>query len=48
MFEHEPVHVLNMSLYTDDSLAHVTQVLAPGLLRLRDSILARLAKVNQS
>ena len=48
VFGHEPVHVLNMSLYTDDSLAHVTQVLAPGLLRLRDSIVARLTKVSQT
>ncbi len=46
VFAHEPVHVLNMSLYTDDTLAHVADVLAPGLLRLRDAILARLAKAS--
>lgn len=46
VFGHEPVHVLNMSLYTDDSLAHVTEVLAPGLLQLRDSIVARLTEAS--
>lgn len=42
----EPVHLVNMSLYTEDSLARVSQVLSPALLRLRDSILARLAKLR--
>ncbi|MCD8494224.1 MAG: helix-turn-helix domain-containing protein [Burkholderiaceae bacterium] len=42
----EPVHLVNMSLYTDDSLERVSHVLSPALLRLRDAILARLAKVS--
>jgi DNA-binding IclR family transcriptional regulator len=42
----EPVHVLNMSLYTDDSVGRVEQVLSPALIRLRDSILAKLAKAG--
>ncbi|UOD51311.1 IclR family transcriptional regulator [Orrella daihaiensis] len=41
----EPVHLLNMSLYTDDSLTRVAQVLSPALVRLRDAILLRLAKL---
>lgn len=43
----EPVHLVNMSLYTDDSLARVSQALSPALLRLRDAIKARLAKISE-
>lgn len=42
----EPVHLLNMSLYTDDNLKRVAQVLAPALLRLRDGVLARIARAT--
>ena len=44
--DNEPVHLLNMSLYTDDSLSRVAQVLAPALLRLRDGVRARMARVS--
>ena len=42
----EPVHLVNVSLYTEDSLARVSQVLAPALLRLRDAITTRIARVS--
>ena len=42
----EPVHLVNMSLYTDDTLARVSQVLSPALVRLRDAILTKLAKAG--
>jgi len=42
----EPVHLINMSLYTDDSVARVAQTLAPALMRLRESILARFAQAG--
>lgn len=40
----EPAHVLNMSLYTEQSVAVVSQSLSPGLMRLRDAILAKVEK----
>lgn len=46
LFGQEQAHVLNMSLYTDDSVPHVAVVLSPALLRLRDSILVRLARAR--
>ncbi len=42
----EPVHLVNMSLYTEDRLARVSQVLSPALLRLRDAITAKLVKAG--
>lgn len=40
----EPVHALNMSLFTDQDIDSVVQVLAPALLRLRQSIEQRIAR----
>ncbi len=43
----EPVHVLTMSLFTDQNLADVVQTLAPALLGLQQSILNRVARRRQ-
>ena len=40
----EPVHTLNMSLFTDQDIDSVAQVLAPALMRLRQSIEDRIAR----
>lgn len=41
---HEPVHTLNMSLFTDQAIEEVAQTLAPALLRLRQAIVTRAAR----
>lgn len=40
-FEHHPVHVLNMSLFTEQSIESVRHTLGPALLRLRKTIMTR-------
>ena len=44
MLGNEPVHTLNMSLFTEQDIDSVAQVLAPALLRLRQSIEDRIAR----
>jgi DNA-binding IclR family transcriptional regulator len=43
----EPVHSINMSLFTDQDLAQVAQTLAPALLRLRQLMVTRLVRRRQ-
>lgn len=47
-FEADPVHVLNMSLFTDQNIDQVSDTLAPSLLRLRNSIERRVAKARSA
>lgn len=46
VFENEPVHVLNMSLYTDLELGTIKENLAPPLLDLRDRIVSTVAAAS--
>jgi hypothetical protein len=48
IFEHDPVHVLNMSLYTDQEIGTVKKNLTKPLMALRQTVMdavsaARLA-----
>lgn len=45
-FEHHPVHVLNMSLFTEQPIESVRDTLGPALLRLRKAILLRLSAAD--
>ena len=47
VFEADPVHVLNMSLFTEQDIESVSQSLAPALLRLREAIEKRVAKARK-
>lgn len=47
VFKADPVHVLNMSLFTDQDTQQVSHSLAPSLLRLRQAIEQRVAKAHE-
>jgi DNA-binding IclR family transcriptional regulator len=47
-FESDPVHVLNMSLFTDQDVDAVSASLSPALLRLRQTIEARISQARVS
>jgi len=48
VFKDHPVHVLNMSLFTEQSIDAVRDTLAPALLRLRKTIMTRIESAHRS
>jgi DNA-binding IclR family transcriptional regulator len=46
LFEDDPAHVLNVSLFTDQALDEVRQTLAPVILRLKRTVLERVGRAR--